>query len=81
MSRPAHDTAVLDEIRELIEEEQALHDLGLLDDDARHRLEVLKERLDRTSDFLRHRRAYLAFLGAFQPSLSVGQFGQEMHFN
>ena len=81
MSRPEHDTAILDQIRGLIEEEQALYDLGLLDDDTRLRLDALRERLDHTSDFLRHRRAYLAFLGGFRPSLAFGQAGEETHFN
>ena len=68
MSRPAHDTAVLEEIKHMIEEEQVLRNRAQLDEHSKSRLESLQHRLDRTWEFLRHRRAYLAFVDVSRPS-------------
>jgi DNA-binding transcriptional regulator PaaX len=57
-----HDTAMLEQINTLIQEEEAFYELGFLDDNARRRLAELRVRLDQIWDFLRHRRAYLAFM-------------------
>ncbi len=73
MSRPIHDTALLEQINHLINEEEALYELGFLDDDAQRRLDELRVRLDQSWDFLRHRRAYLAFMDVLRPSSSLGE--------
>jgi len=73
MARPDNDTATLEELRNLIEEEQALYDHGILDEHARLRLEVLRRQLDRSWTFLHRRRAYLAFSDPQRPSVLFGE--------
>ena len=73
MARPDSDTATLEELRNLIEEEQALYDMGILDEHAQLRLQMLRMQLDRTWTFLHRRRAYLACSDPQRPSELFGE--------
>jgi hypothetical protein len=61
MAERTTDETILDTIRQLIDEEQALYESGSLDDTAIVRLEALKVELDQSWDLLRQRRALREF--------------------
>ena len=61
MSDEKTDERVLGRIKQLVDEEHALHTRGDLDRDARARLDTIRVELDRCWDLLRQRRALREF--------------------
>jgi len=61
MKKPENDEQVLASIKDLVDEEHALHGAGVLDDPGKARLESVRVQLDQCWDLLRQRRALREF--------------------